>query len=55
MDEILVIEQVIACLQTLDEGKYVPTAMHTMDDAIIIGVIPFSPISISHIPFSRVL
>ena len=28
MDETLVIAQVIACLQTLDEVKYVPTAMH---------------------------
>ena len=33
--ESLVIEQVIACLQTLEEGKYVSTAMHTMCDAII--------------------
>ena len=36
MDETLVIEQVIACLQTLDEGKDVPTAVHTMCDATII-------------------
>ena len=28
LDETLVIEQVIACLQTLEEGKYVSTAMH---------------------------
>ena len=32
LDETLVIEQVIACLQTL-EGKDVSTAMHTMCDA----------------------
>ena len=36
MDETLVIEQVIACLQTLDEVKDVPTAVHTMCNAIII-------------------
>ena len=29
MDETLVIEQVIARLQTLEEGKYISTAMHT--------------------------
>ena len=28
LDETLVIEQVIACLETLEEGKYVSTAMH---------------------------
>ena len=36
VDETLVIGQVIDSLQTLDEGKYVPTAVHTMCDAIII-------------------
>ena len=36
VDETLVIEQAIACLQIIYEGKYVPTAMHTMCDAIII-------------------
>ena len=36
MDETIVIEQVIACVQTLDQGKYVSTAMHTMCDAIIV-------------------
>ena len=36
VDETLMIEQVIACLQTLDEGKDVSTAMHTMCDVIII-------------------
>ena len=36
VDETLVIEQAITCLQTLDEGKDGPTAMHTMCDAIII-------------------
>ena len=35
VDETLVIEQAIACLQT-EEGKDVSTAMHTMCDAIII-------------------
>ena len=35
VDETLVIDQVIVCLQTLEEGKYVSTAMHTMCDAII--------------------
>ena len=36
VDETLVNGQVIACLQTLDEGKDVPTAVHTFCDAIII-------------------
>ena len=36
VDETPVTEQVIACLQTLEEGKDVSTAMHTMCDAIII-------------------
>ena len=36
VDETLVIEQVIACLQTLEEGKYVSTAMHAMCDSIIL-------------------
>ena len=34
VDETLVIEQVSACLQTLDEGQDFPTAMHTMCDAM---------------------
>ena len=42
VDETLVIEQVIACLQTLEEGKYVSTAMHTMRDAIILLQAEFS-------------
>ena len=33
-DETLVIDQVIDCLQTLDERKYGPTAIHTMCNAI---------------------
>ena len=36
VDETLVIGQVIACLQTLEEGKDVSTAMHTMCNAIIL-------------------
>ena len=36
MYENLVIEKVIACVQTLYEVKYVSTAMHTMCDAIIV-------------------
>ena len=36
MDETLDIEQVIACLQTLEEGKDVSTTMHTMCDSIIL-------------------
>ena len=36
VDETLVIEQVIACLQTLEEGNDVSTAMHTICDSIIL-------------------
>ena len=36
VDETLVIEKVIACPQTLEEGKYVSTAMHAMCDSIIL-------------------
>ena len=36
VDETLVIEQVITCLQTVEEGKDVLTAMHTMCDAIVL-------------------
>ena len=36
MDETLVTEQVIARLQTLEEGKDISTAMHTMCDSIVL-------------------
>ena len=42
VDETLVIEQVIACLQTLEEGKFVSTAMNTMCDSIILLQVEFT-------------
>ena len=40
--ETLMNEQVITCLQTLDEGKDVPTAVHTICDVIIILLSQFT-------------